>query len=282
MDIQKTLEDFKADMELRGFSARSVNVYIGAVSLYLKYCSETAQTSGEESFRSYLIQLLREKKLAKATVNLYNSAIRFYLEITLEQNINYKRTARCKPNHRYPTVLTQEEVKKFLSSVDDLKYRAIFQNIYGSGLRVSEICSLQIGDIDSKSMRILVRQGKGKKDRYTILSNAGLAALREYWKAYRPTEYLFPGKSQNGNLGISAVEAAFRKYFTIAGINKSASVHTLRHSFATHLLEQGVPPLYIKELLGHSTFDATNIYLHLANTEIYSVRSPLDSEADNA
>lgn len=279
MTREDYLSQLTEDMEIRGMSPGSVRAYNGAVSLFLLYCEENSLEISEQTFRSYLLFLQKECKIAINTNNLYNSAIRFFLEITLEQNINYKRTARLKREHHYPVVFTKEEVQRFFEVIDNLKYRAVFYNIYGSGLRASEIGKLRIQDVDSKSMRLLIQQSKGKKDRYTILSQAGLTALREYWKAYRPCSeygYLFPGNCADGHLSVSGVEIAFRKYYALTGIDKKATVHTLRHSFATHLLEAETEPIYIKNLLGHSTFDTTNIYLHMANTKIFKTASPLD------
>lgn len=278
MTTQEYLSNMMEDMELRGLSERTMKVYTGSVSLFLKYCDKENCEIGEDTFRQYILTCFRSGKVSKTTCNLYNSAIRFFLEVTLGQNINYARTCRFRREYHYPEVFTAEEIAQFFSVIDDVKYRAIFLNIYGSGLRASEIGKLRVADVDSKNMRLLIQQGKGKKDRYTILSNAGLVALREYWKMYRPVSeqgFLFPGKD-NGHLGTSGVEIAFRKYYARTGLQKKATVHTLRHSFATHLLENGAEPLYIKNLLGHTTMDTTNIYLHIANTPIYKTVSPLD------
>lgn len=283
MTNQGYLSNMADDMQLRGLSERTMAVYTGAVSLYLRYCEENGFSMGENSFRQYLLDTLHGGKTSKTTCNLYNSAIRFFLEVTLGQDINRSRTARFRKEYHYPEVLTVEEIKQFISVIDDVKYRAIFLNIYGSGLRASEIGNLRVSDVESNNMRLLIRQGKRKKDRYTILSNAGLLALREYWKAYHPKSeegYLFPGK-HDGHLGVSGVEIAFRKYYKLSGLTKNATVHTLRHSFATHLLENGADPLYIKDLLGHTTMNTTNIYLHIANMPIYKTVSPLDEVLSN-
>lgn len=283
MTKQEYLSDMSDDMQLRGLSERTMTVYTNAVSLYIKYCEEKKYRMGEDSFRQFLLDTLHSGKTSKTTCNLYNSAIRFFLEVTLHQDINRSRTARFRKEYHYPEVFTVDEVKQFITAIDDIKYRAIFLNIYGSGLRASEIGNLHVSDVESNNMRLLIRQGKRKKDRYTILSKAGLSALREYWKAYHPKGeqgYLFPGK-YNGHLGVSGVEIAFRKYYKISGLTKNASVHTLRHSFATHLLENGADPLYIKDLLGHTTMSTTNIYLHIANMPIYKTVSPLDKVLSN-
>ena len=147
-------------------------------------------------------------------------------------------------------------------------------------MRVSEICKLRIEDVDSKDMRLFIQQTKDGKDRYTILSERGLAALRRYWLIYKPVNpqhYLFPSTSKEGYLQTTSVEIAFRKYKKKAGITKSGNVHMLRHCFATHALEAGTDVLYIKQLLGHSCFSSTDTYLHIAKTSVYRTKSPADS-----
>ena len=164
--------------------------------------------------------------------------------------------------------------------IDHPRDLAIFVNIYGSGLRVSEICKLKIEDIDSKGMRIFIRQAKCNKDRYTILSQRGLEALRRYWKIFKPSSpehYLFPNRwDKSRHLMPGQIEVLFNKYKTVAGITEPGTVHTLRHCFATHALEAGTDVLYIKQLLGHSCFSSTDRYLHVAKTSVYQTKSPAD------
>ncbi|MBQ3760436.1 MAG: tyrosine-type recombinase/integrase, partial [Clostridia bacterium] len=234
----------------------------------------------EIDFRNYLLYLINRGNLTTATINSYNAAIRFFLQVILEKDVNYRRTARLRKEYKLPPVWSIEEVTKFLSVIDNIRDRAIFINIYGSGLRVSEISTLKVQDIDSKNMRLLIRQSKGRKDRYTILSQSGLDALRDYWRRYRPASpegYLFPGTTKEGHLGKSGIEIAFRKYLSRTDIKTPGTVHTLRHCFATHALEAGTDILYIKELLGHSCFETTNVYLHIASTKVFKTSSPADS-----
>jgi len=148
--------------------------------------------------------------------------------------------------------------------------------IYGSGLRVSEIIGLKVSDIDSKNMRIFIRQGKGKKDRYAILSEKSLQILREYWKAYKPRDWLFEGQVKGTHYSHRSAQDAFYKAIKKAGIKKDVSIHTLRHSFATHMLEANVNLFHIKQLLGHSDITTTMVYLHMANMNTLNIKSPLD------
>ena len=282
MTQQEILDKLKLDIRLRGLSEGTLKAYHDAARLFMRYYGKPADQMGEAEFRDYLRYLLDERKITTTTINMYNSALRFLFEVTLEHNINYKRTARFKCEHIQPRILNREEIGRLFSVIKDIKHRAIFLNIYGSGLRASEIGRLRVQDVDSTTMRLFIHQAKGKKDRYTLLSQFGLEALRVYWRVFRPASgqgFLFPAKGKSGHLSVEGVEEAFRKYYALSGITSPATVHSLRHSFATHLLENGAEPVYIKHLLGHATFNATNRYLHFANTDVYKTRSPLDALA---
>jgi len=173
--------------------------------------------------------------------------------------------------------LSKNEVKKVLNSLDNLKYRAIFYLIYSAGLRISEAVSLKPEDIDNERMLIHVRQGKGRKDRYTILSQVALTELKEYASKNYIEKWLFPGGNKGSHLTTRSVQRMFKKACKKAKINKDATVHTLRHSFATHLLERGTDLRYIQELLGHKSTKTTEIYTHISRNSIRNIESPLDS-----
>jgi site-specific recombinase XerD len=234
----------------------------------------------EDDFRNYLIFLINEGRIEKGTINNRNGSIRFFLVVILGKNINYMRTARLRGVTSLPTVWSKETVERFFSVIENPRDLAIFVNIYGSGLRISEICKLKIEDIDSKNMRIFIRQAKCNKDRYTILSQRGLDALRRYWKIFKPSSpehYLFPNRwDKERHLMPCRIEIIFNKYKAEAGITESGTVHTLRHCFATHALEAGTDVLYIKQLMGHSCFSSTDRYLHVAKTSVYQTKSPAD------
>jgi len=280
MTKEEIYEKLQTEVKIRGLSSGTNYTYKNAIELFLNWSGKPFETLEEADFRNYLLYLIDRGDLSTNTINMYNAAIRFFLQVILEKDVNYRRTARLRKEYKLPPVWSLEEVKKFFSVIDNIRDRAIFINIYGSGLRVSEITTLKVQDVDSKGMRLLIRQAKGKKDRYTILSQNGLDALREYWKRYRPVSadgYLFPGTTKEGHLGITGVEFAFRKYLSRTDITTPGTVHTLRHCFATHALEAGTDILYIKELLGHSCFETTNVYLHIANTKVFKTNSPADS-----
>ncbi|MBW2031653.1 MAG: tyrosine-type recombinase/integrase [Deltaproteobacteria bacterium] len=173
-------------------------------------------------------------------------------------------------------VLAREEVRSVLRCIDNLKHRAILTTIYSGGLRVSEATHLKPSDIDSKRMMIWVQGGKGNRDRYTLLGKHTLGILREYWKAYQPTEWLFPGQEPKKPITTSTVNRVFKASLYRAGIRKKASVHTLRHSFATHLLESGTDLYYIQRLLGHRSASTTSIYLHITGKDLCKIKSPID------
>lgn len=173
-------------------------------------------------------------------------------------------------------MLSREEIIGILSAIENIKHRAILLMTYSAGLRVGEVVRLRVEDIDSKRRFVHVKQGKGRKDRYTLLTDTALEVLREYFKKYRPESWLFPGGKENDHLTERSVEKIFEHAREAAGIKKNVSVHTLRHSFATHLLEDGVDLRYIQELLGHASSKTTEIYTHVSEAGIGRIKSPLD------
>ncbi|WP_341462423.1 tyrosine-type recombinase/integrase [Clostridium tyrobutyricum] len=183
---------------------------------------------------------------------------------------------RIKERRRLPVVLSPEEVKDIFDATRNIKYKTILMTIYSAGLRVSEVCNLKVTDIDSKNMQIFIKQGKGKKDRYSLLSKSNLQILREYWKTYKPEEHLFSGRYRTDAITTRSVQKIFQKSKEKAGITKPATVHTLRHSFATHLLDAGTDICYIQRLLGHTRITTTTIYLHLRRMDLLNIKSPLD------
>jgi site-specific recombinase XerD len=216
--------------------------------------------------------------VAPATVNTYSAAIRFLFAVTLNRTLNYLQIPRQKAPKVLPALLSRAQVAAVLAQCDNLKHRALLTLIYGSGLRVSEAAALTVDAIDSPAGRVFVAAGKGHKDRYTVLSQTSLAALRDYWRAYRPhhpDHWLFPGPARAGHITAAGIHWIFDRAVQRAQITTSVSIHRLRHCFATHLLEDGAPLLQIKELLGHSSIQSTTLYLHLASLTA-QVGSPLD------
>jgi len=272
------LKRMAIDIQLRGMSEHTHRMYIRHTELFLEHCGKDADELDESDAREFLIHLMRENKVSPGTINQYNAAIRFFFAVTLNRTLNYLQLPRFKKQKSLPEIPTREEIQKLIYECPNVKHKAAFLLAYGGGLRVSEIAALKVKDIDSKTMRIFIRDGKGHKDRYTILSNECLCALRDYWSVYQPHHpdgWLFLGV-KNTRIVPNAISKAFRDLAKNLGITKNISIHSLRHAFATHLLEDGATIFQIKELLGHSSLSSTAIYLHLANTTA-GITSPADN-----
>jgi site-specific recombinase XerD len=233
----------------------------------------------ENDVRRFLEHLIVVKKNKPRTVNQHSAAIRFFFAIGLNRTMNYLQMPLMKVPKDLPDVLTKEEVNRIIGVCENKKHKALLLLAYGSGLRTSEIESLRIRDIDSKNMRLFVKGGKNKRDHYTILSQTTLDALRDYWRAYRPNYqdgWLFPGMRNIGHITRAAISLAFINCVAKTGIYKEVSPHSLRHTFAAHLLEDGVDIFKIKELLGHSRISSTMVYLRMVNTT-KGIESPADT-----
>ena len=268
-------EKMKKGMELRNFSIRSIESYLGWMKSYTLHYGMSPEKLGDDDIRNYLYYLLKEKKAAQSSINQAYSALKFFYEKTLARSWNEEKIPRSKVPKRLPVVLSKEEIQGIFSRTANLKHRAIFMTIYSGGLRLNEATHLKPTDIDSQRMTIKVR-GKGDKERYTLLGEKALDILRTYWKVYRPSEYLFPSRVPGGPISGSSVQRAFKSSLHKAGVRKRASVHTLRHSFATHLLESGTDLFYIQRLLGHTTAKTTAVYLHVTRKDLTTIKSPID------
>jgi site-specific recombinase XerD len=274
----QVLKRMSVDIQMRGLSEHTLDSYVRYAGKFLDYCEKPAWELDESDAREYLIHLMREGKLENSSINQYNSAIRFLFAVTLNRTINYMQLPLFKKQKKLPELMTREETQKLIGECRNVKHKAFFLLAYGGGLRISEIAALRVKDIDSKSMRIFVKAGKGKKDRFTLLSNECLCTLREYWSIYRPKSpegWLFPGADNRKHITTACVENAFDNWILRIGITKEVSTHTLRHEFATFLLEDGASIFQIKELLGHASLNSTVIYIRLANTTT-GIVSPAD------
>lgn len=276
-------ERMTQDLRLRNFADNSIISYLRAVRQYAEYFNRSPDQLDDKHLRKYLLYLLEEKKVAQGTFNQAVAAIRFFYRETIKQPTIVEGLCFTKKVNKLPVVLSQGEVAKFFKSLHSLKHRAILMTCYGAGLRISEAISLCIGDIDSQRMLIRVREGKGKKDRYVGLPKVLLQVLREYWMAARPKDFLFPsrGGAGNGHITPEAVGRACKRAMQVAGIRKNVSPHTLRHSFATHLLEQGADIRTIQLLLGHRNVTTTALYTHVSQSTIQKTKSPLDRMNDS-
>ena len=266
-------------MELKNFSKRTIQIYLFHMKKFVKYFGKSPDQLRQAEVEQYLHSFYGNKKSISNLVQAYSSLKFFYTEV-LGQGEVVEKILRPKTERKMPIVLSLPEVKRVIDNVKSYKSQTVLMTIYSAGLRLSEALSLKIKDIDSSRMTIRVEQGKGRKDRYTILSKVLLDRLREYYRAYRPPEgkieYLFSGKDGKLING-PTIQRAFNESKKKAGITKAATVHTLRHSFATHLLENGCDIFTIQSLLGHSSINSTKVYLHIQNSIKSKIENPLDS-----
>ena len=226
--------------------------------------------------KRHLLYLVEEKKVSNASLHNGYRALRFLYKEILHQAFVIEAIKRPRTQQRLPVVLSRTEVKRLLDSVVNLKHRMMLSLVYAGGLRVGEVVRLKVQDVDGERMLIRVHQGKGAKDRYTLLSQAILDELRLYWTLYRPQQWLFPGARTGRHLSERSIQQVFHRAVIRAGIQKPITTHCLRHSFATHLLESGTDLRYIQELLGHSSPKTTQIYTHVTRKDLARIISPLD------
>ncbi len=270
---------FIEDMHLRGLAPTTQRSYVHYVAEFAKFYQTSPERLDLEAIRQYELYLLHERKLAPESINCFVSAVQFLYQVTLEMPWGKACFPRVRRAKKLPVVLSPEQVAKFLESVASLKHRAALMICYGAGLRISEAVSLKVADIDSERMLIRVREGKGRKDRYAMLSPRLLAVLRAYWRAARPKDFLFPSWREGRHMTSGALAGACRLAARKSGIEKHITAHTLRHSFATHLLENGTDTRVIQALLGHSRIDTTARYTAVSAHVVAGTPSPLDSLA---
>jgi integrase/recombinase XerD len=274
----QVLEKLKFDVELRGLSKNTQDEYFTKAKIFQDHFDKPATDLGEKDIREFLHYLTTEKKLTSGSVNSYNSGLRFLYGVTLNVNLNCKQIPRHRKQRKFPDILDQDELENLFNSCDNLRDKCILMTIYGSGLRLNEATCLKVSDIDSKKMQLFIRNAKGSKDRYALLSQSNLEILRDYWRSYHPKEWLFYSRNHtNTHINSRSVQNIFHKCVYKANITKKVTIHSLRHSFATHLLESGTSIYSIKQLLGHSDISSTCFYLHLLKIDGLNVESPLDT-----
>ena len=272
---EKYLLQLEEAGKIRNLKERSIDCYKNYVSYFLDYMGKTPEELTCQDVRKFLLTK-KDEGLKATTLNLYNSAIRFFYRNVLRILWDDITVPRMIIEHKLPVVLSVDEVDRLLDATDDLKYKAMFATMYSSGMRVSEVIHLHYEDISRNNMQIHVRNTKNRMNRYTILSNRNLALLTEYWFACgRPRNILFPNKFTGEYLTVSSVEQVLRRSASAAGLS-GVTPHCLRHSFATHLMEQGVEQRKIQSLLGHRDPKSTEVYLHVSNKSLMGIRSPFD------
>jgi site-specific recombinase XerD len=263
-------------MALRGLAPKTRRVYLSWVRQLVQHSRVMPDQLTTDHVRAYLLYLTEERKLAFSTFNQALNAARLFFTEVLKRPFALEGLRYQRPARRLPVVMSPEEVRRLLEGTGSLRDRALLETAYATGMRVSEVTRLLITDVDSTRMVIRVDQGKGRKDRYVMLSPSLLQTLREYWRQCKPRVYLFPGAGGKKPLCVSAAQKAFGRARLNGGIRKPISFHTLRHSFATHLLEDGVNVRRIQALLGHRSLETTERYTHVAENYLHQMRSPLD------
>lgn len=274
---KKVIKKAEEKLKLKGYSKKTIKVYLNHIKNFISFLdSNNVEEISEQSINSYILFLLEEKELSHSFVNQAISSIKFLVDKILYQNVNESEVYRPKQEHKLPNILNKKEIAKILEKTVNQKHKSILYVIYSAGLRVGEVVRLKCKDIDSERMLIKVKQSKGRKDRYTLLSKACLKQLRKYYKLYKPEKWLFPGGKVGKHLTERSVQRIFKKACSKSNITKEVSVHSLRHSFATHLLEKGTDLRFIQKLLGHKSTKTTEIYTHVSNKDISKISNPLD------
>ena len=264
------------DLVVRGMSARTREAYLGAVAGLAKYYKRRPDRIDEAEVQNYLLHLIQERKLAWSSCNVAAQGLKFFYRVTLKKSEAQFGIPTARQPQKLPQILAREEVARLIELTINPKHRAILMTAYGAGLRLNEICHLKLTDIDSARMTIRVEQGKGAKDRYTLLSPRLLAELRRYWAAYRPSPWLFAGRDPALRVSDTTLQRVFKAAKARAGITKRGGIHALRHAFATHMLEGGVDIHTIQRLMGHGHISSTLRYFHLARKHLANTPSPLE------
>jgi len=263
------------DMRVRNYSQHTIDAYTRYVARFAKHFNQSPDRLSRGHIRQFQKHLL-ESKARPHSIRQCAVALRFFYRVTLGRHCVIEHILLPRREKTLPAVMTRDEVLSLLGNIDNLKHRAIVTTAYAAGLRVSEVAALQVTDIDSKRMLIRVRRGKGKKERLVPLSPTLLELLRAYWRAARPQEYLFPGSNPDRPIVIRQIARVVRKAREKACLSSRVTMHVLRHSFATHLLDAGTNLRVIQVLLGHSHINTTAHYMHVADSTLQAAKSPLD------
>jgi integrase/recombinase XerD len=275
MSISPLRQRMIDDMTARHFGEKAQKDYIRCVKNFAAFLGRSPETADIEDLRRFRLHLI-DSSLSVSSVNTAMQALRFFFSVTLDKPGLLKALFRVQGPQKLPTVLTQEEVARLLECASSAKHKAALSVAYGAGLRASEVVSLKVSDIDSARMVLRVEQGKGRKDRHAMLSPMLLDILREWWRIGKPAAWLFPGQNPVNPMTTRQLNRICHAAAHVAEIGKRVSLHTLRHSFATHLLEQDIDIRVIQVLLGHAKLNTTALYTRVATSTIRKVMSPLD------
>ncbi len=273
----KLHDRMQEDLLLKGYSLHTQRAYLRCARYFASHYMRSPEEMGEQEIRTFLLHLVRDRKASPATLSMYINALKFLYNVTLKRPEAVKGISYPKRPKTLPVILSPEEVRRVFEAIRSVKYKAIIAAAYAAGLRISEVCGLRIADIDSQRRRIHIRSGKGKKDRYVMLGESLLSLLRQYYQKVRPQgEYLFPGQKPQRHITPTAVRQVLRKVIRETGLAKKVTMHTLRHCFATHLMEAGTDIRILQVLLGHSSIRTTLRYTHITDRLVQKLVSPLD------
>jgi integrase/recombinase XerD len=274
---QPAFQTYIDQLKLKGYSPNTIRCYTTEFSQLLKTLkSYPVNQLSTDKLRGYFLYCINTLKLSENMIHSRMNAIKFYFEQVLNMDKFFIEIPRPKKPSLLPKALSTHDIKKMLGTIDNQKHELLLKMTYGMGLRVSELVNLKITDIDSKRMQVLISQSKGKKDRYVNLPESVLDLLRKYYLQYKPKYYLFEGQ-YGGQYSVRSVQAVFKKAMQKAKINKKIGVHSLRHSYATHLIEQGTDIRFVQELLGHNDIKTTMVYTGLTDQTKRNIKSPLDN-----
>jgi len=270
------IEQFTKLLEIKRYSYKTIKTYRNAINVFLsEFPDFNPDLISQKEIEEFINKKVTVENISQSYQKILVGAIKFFLNDFLKKNFKLNYLFPSRHEHKLPTYLSKEEISKIINSINNLKHRAIISTIYGAGLRLGELLQLKIQDIDSNRMLIRISQSKGKKDRFVMLSEKLLNLLREYYKEYQPKKYLFEGQ-KGGQYSPRSVQAILKMAIKKTKISKNATIHTLRHSFATHLIENGTDIRYVQELLGHKSIRTTQIYTHLTDVSKLKIKSPLD------
>jgi len=274
-DYRSCPEEYLQKLELKKYATNTVKNYVNCFETFINhYKNQELLALNEQDIRAYLQKLIQEER-SNSYINQAINAIKFYYEVVLDMPNRFYAIERPRKEKKLPKVLSKEDVLSMINTSQNLKHKCIISLLYSAGLRRNELLNLKLEDIDSKRMLILIKAAKGNSDRYTLLSSTLLKDLRDYYREYKPINYLFEGHYNKQYSAASVIKIVKRAAVT-SGIKKNVTPHMLRHSFATHLLENGTDLRYIQSLLGHKSSKTTEIYTHVALNTFSSIKNPLD------
>ncbi|HES59292.1 MAG TPA: hypothetical protein ENO18_02580 [Caldithrix sp.] len=277
MKKQIILDQFEKKLAIANFSNQTIKNYRSALLKFLDFITvKKVSEVSDDLIEEYLYHCKTKYKYSFSSMKQVIASIRFLYAEVLDKPAPKVLFVKMKRPKTLPVVLSKQEITRLIKSTQNVKHKTILLLIYSAGLRLGELLNLKIADIDSKALKIHIVQGKGKKDRYVPLSEKALELLRQYFKAYKPVEFIIEG-AKGGRYSDKSVQSVMQQALKRAGIRKKATVHTLRHSFATHLLDEGTDIRYIQELLGHVRLETTQIYTHVSSYSINQIKSPADA-----